>query len=143
MAWELGSLAMLGWTSAELFELSPAQSALLGAVLLGIWALGAWRIATLGVYVSGRGVRVRGLCRSRTLAWHDIEGFRLHDKAYRLGGFTIPSGMTVLIERRDGRSLNSTLWAQGVDFHARPGVFRDVFHDLRLRHAAATAPAPA
>jgi hypothetical protein len=45
--------------------------------------------------------------------------------------------MTVLIERRDGSTVNTELWAQGVDFHSRPKVFRAVYHELRERHSAA------
>jgi len=47
------------------------------------------------------------------------------------------SGMTVLIERRDGTTVNTELWAQGVDFHSRPNVFRAVYHELRNRHLKA------
>ena len=50
--------------------------------------------------------------------------------------------MTVLIERRDGSTVNTELWAQGVDFHSRPKVFRAVYHELRDRHLAATAADP-
>jgi hypothetical protein len=45
--------------------------------------------------------------------------------------------MTVLIERGDGSMVNTELWAQGVDFHSRPKVFRAVYHELRDRHLAA------
>ncbi len=95
-------------------------------------------VAGMGVYVSERSVRVRGLLRSQTLEWQEIASFRLHQTTHRLGRLQIPSGLTVLIERCDGGMVNTELWAQGVDFHSRPGLFRAVFHDLRERHLAAT-----
>ncbi|WP_173077524.1 PH domain-containing protein [Phytohabitans rumicis] len=137
MLWELVALAVFGWSTAELFELRGAGIALLAAALTLLWVLGSWRIARMGVYVSEYGVRVRGLLRSRTMAWRDVEHIRLHRAAHRLGRLEIPSGMTVLIERCDGVDVPTSLWAQGVDFHRQPGAFRAVYHDLRERHAAA------
>ena len=64
---------------------------------------------------------------------------RLHKATHRLGRWEIEGGMTVLIERRDGSMVNTELWAQGVDFHSRPQVFRAVYHELRDRHLAAVA----
>jgi hypothetical protein len=43
----------------------------------------------------------------------------------------------VLIERRDGGHVQTPLWAQGIDFHRRPGAFRSVYQELRDRHALA------
>jgi hypothetical protein len=91
----------------------------------------------MGVYVSVEGVLIRGLWRSRTLRWQEVENIRLHKATHRLGSWEIESGMTVLIERRDGSTVNTELWAQGVDFHSRPKVFRAVYHELRSRHMKA------
>jgi hypothetical protein len=71
------------------------------------------------------------------MRWHDIANVRLHKATHRIGSWEIESGMTVLIERRDGSTVNTELWAQGVDFHSRPKVFRAVYHELRERHSAA------
>jgi hypothetical protein len=71
------------------------------------------------------------------MRWHDIANVRLHKATHRIGSWQIESGMTVLIERRDGSTVNTELWAQGVDFHSRPKVFRAVYHELRERHSAA------
>ena len=49
----------------------------------------------------------------------------------------VESGLTVLIERCDGSTVNTELWAQGVDFHSPPKVFRAVYRELRDRHLAA------
>ena len=143
VAWEFASLAILGWTTDRLFALSVRGTLVLAVALLLAWAVGSWRIMTMGVYVNDTHLRVRGLVRSRTYAWSQIEGFRMLQAVHRAGPLTINSGMTVLVDLRDGRHVNTALWAQGVDFHARPGLFRDVFHDLRLRHANAVAAVPA
>ncbi|MFC0526767.1 PH domain-containing protein [Phytohabitans kaempferiae] len=143
MVWELAALAIFGWSTVELFELSGLGVLLLGLGLAALWAVGCWRIARMGVYVSAYGVRVRGLIRSRTIAWCDVEQIRLHEGAHRIGRLEIPSGMTVLIERVGGADVPTSLWAQGVDFHNQPGAFRAVYHDLRERHAAALRLAPA
>jgi hypothetical protein len=99
--------------------------------------VGAWRILQMGAYVSLDGLRIRGLLRSRTMQWQEVANVRLHKATHRLGPWEIESGMTVLIERRDGTTVNTELWAQGVDFHSRPTVFRAVYHELRDRHLAA------
>lgn len=143
MVWEFAALAIFGWTTVGLFELSGPRILALVVGLAALWALGCWRIARMGVYVSGYGVRVRGLVRSRTIAWREVEHIRLHEAAHRIGRLEIPSGMTVLIERADGVHVPTSLWAKGVDFHDQPGAFRAVYHDLRERHAAALRPATA
>jgi hypothetical protein len=143
IGWEAASFAALGWTSARLFELSGHAVTVLAGVLAAVWVLGGWRIVEMGVYVSGHGVRIRGLLRTRTIAWQEIGDIWLHRASHRLGPVEIPSGMTVLIERRDGSTVNTELWAQGVDFHSRPSVFKAVYHELRERHVAATRVRPA
>jgi hypothetical protein len=143
MVWEFAALAIFGWTTVGLFELGGLRVLALGVGLTALWGLGCWRIARMGVYVSEYGVRVRGLVRSRTIAWRDVEQIRLHEAAHRIGRLEIPSGLTVLIERADGADVPTSLWAQGVDFHRQPGAFRAVYHDLRERHAAALRLAPA
>ncbi|BCB81083.1 hypothetical protein GCM10022251_66830 [Phytohabitans flavus] len=143
MVWELAALAIFGWTTVELFELGGFRVLALGLGLAVLWVVGCWRIARMGVYVSEYGVRVRGLVRSRTIAWRQVEHVRLHQAAHRIGRLEIPSGTTVLIERADGGDVPTSLWAQGVDFHNQPGVFRAVYHDLRERHAAALRLSPA
>ena len=137
IAWEAAALSMLGWTTVHQFGLSGTGVEVLVGVLLAVWAVGAWRIARMGVYVGAGGARIRGLVRTRTVRWPDVAQVRLHKAVHRLGKWEIQSGMTVLLERRDGSTVNTELWAQGVDFHSRPGVFRAVYHELRNRHLAA------
>ena len=136
IGWEAVALGLLGWTSVDQFDLTGHGIRVLAGVLAGGWVVGAWRILRMGAYVSLDGLRIRGLLRSRTLQWHEVRHVRLHKAMHRLGPWEIESGMTVLLERRDGTTVNTELWAQGVDFHSRPTVFRAVYHELRRRHLA-------
>jgi hypothetical protein len=137
IGWEAVALGILGWTSVGQFDLTGQGIRVLAGVLAAVWVIGAWRILQVGAYVSADGLRICGLLRSRTLRWQQIRHVRLHKATHRLGPWEIESGMTVLIERRDGATVNTELWAQGVDFHSRPKVFRAVYDELRNRHLAA------
>ncbi len=142
LCWEAVSLAGLGWTTARLFDLTARSTEIMAAVLALAFVLGSWRIVRMGVYLSSRGVKVRGLLRDRTTRWDRISRIWLHEQKHKLGPVEIPSGLTVLIEREDGTVVNTELWAQGVDFHSRPRLFRAVYQELRQRHHAATRAAP-
>jgi hypothetical protein len=137
IGWEAVALGLLVWTSVEQFDLTRPGVRLLACAIAAAWVIGAWRILQMGVYVGVGGVRICGLLRSRSMRWQDVENVRLHRATHRLGAWEIESGMTVLIERRDGTTVNTELWAQGVDFHSRPKVFRAVYRELRDRHLAA------
>jgi hypothetical protein len=137
IGWEAVALGLLGWTSVQQFGLTGHGIRVLACVLAAVWVLGAWRILQMGAYVGSEGLHIRGLIRSRTMQWREVAHVRLHKATHRLGPWEIESGMTVLIERRDGTTVNTELWAQGVDFHSRPKVFRAVYHELRDRHRAA------
>jgi hypothetical protein len=137
IAWEAVALALLAWTTIGQFDLTGHAIRVLCCVIAAVWVIGAWRIVQMGAYVSTRGLRLQGLFLSRTLRWDQIEHVRLHKATHRLGPWEIESGMTVLIERRDGTTVNTELWAQGVDFHRRPAEFKAVYHELRNRHLAA------
>jgi hypothetical protein len=139
IAWEVVALALLGWSTAHKFHFDRAGVWIMVGVLAGLWVIGAWRIVRMGVYAGAEGVRIRGLLRSRTLRWHEVANVHLHKATHRLGPWEIESGLTVLIERRDGSMVNTELWAQGVDFHSRPRVFRAVYHELRALHLDAVA----
>jgi hypothetical protein len=139
IAWEAVALAMLGWSSARKFDLTETGVWIMIAVMAAIWIIGAWRIVRMGVYAGADGVRIRGLLRSRTLRWHEVAHVHLHKATHRVGPWEIESGLTVLIERRDGTMVNTELWAQGVDFHSRPRLFRAVYHKLRTLHLDALA----
>jgi len=138
IGWEALALALLAWSSIETFELAGHGVRLLACGLAAVWVIGTHRILLMGAYVGVDGLRIHGLLRSRTMAWADITQVHLHDASHRIGPFRIPSGLTVLIERRDGSTVNTELWAQGVDFHSRPRLFRAVYHELRARHLAAS-----
>jgi hypothetical protein len=134
IGWEAVALGTLGFTTVEQFDLAWHGTRVLACALAVLWVVGAWQILQMGAYVGTAGVHLRGLLRSRTVRWQDIEHVRLHKARHRLGPWEIESGMTVLIERRDGTTVNTELWAQGVDFHSRPTLFRAVYHELRNRH---------
>ncbi len=138
IGWEAVAFGLLGWASIGLFELTGVGVRVLAVLMAVIWVVGGWRILEMGVYVSPGALRIRGLLRSRTMRWEDVAHVRLHRHTNKIGRWEIEGGMTVLIERRDGSTVNTELWAQGVDFHRRPQVFRDVYHELRNRHLAAT-----
>ncbi len=140
IGWEAGALLFLGYATVSLFDLAGSAVPLLFGGLLAVWSVGAWRIRRMGVYVAGDGVRISGLLRSRTLGWADIAGILLRESTHRLGPWHVPAGLTVVIERHDGSTVATELWAQGVDFHARPSVFKAVYQELRKRHALAVAP---
>jgi hypothetical protein len=134
IAWEAMALALLAWSTIRQFELSGPGLTLVACALAALWVLGAHRILRMGAYVGQTGVRIDGLLRSHTMRWRDVAQVRLHKATHRVGRWEIESGMTVLIERHDGRTVNTELWAQGVDFHSRPKLFRAVYHELRNRH---------
>jgi len=137
IGWEAVALGLLAWTTVRQFDVTGPGIRVLACAIAAIWVLGAERILQMGAYVGAEGVRIHGLLRSRTMRWHDVAHVRLHKATHRVGPWAIESGMTVLIERHDGTMVNTELWAQGVDFHSRPKLFRAVYHELRNRHLAA------
>jgi hypothetical protein len=137
IAWEAVALALLGWSTVRKFDLTVSGIRIVAGVMLAVWVIGAWRILRMGVYAGAEGVLIRGLARSRTLRWEEVAHVHLHKATHRLGPWEIESGLTVLIERRDGSMVNTELWAQGVDFHSRPRVFRAVYQQLRSLHLSA------
>jgi hypothetical protein len=137
IGWEAIALALLAWATVRQFDLSGHGVKLVACALAALWVIGAYRILRMGAYVGETGLRIHGLLLSRTLSWGDVAHVRLHKTTHRIGRWEIESGMTVLIERRDGSTVNTELWAQGVDFHSRPSLFRAVYHELRARHLAA------
>ncbi|WP_306210535.1 PH domain-containing protein [Actinoplanes sp. RD1] len=139
IGWEAVAFGLLAWASVDLFGISGAGLHVLAMVTAAVWVVAGWRILEMGVYVRPAGLQIRGLLRSRTLRWDEIAHVRLHRHTNKIGRFEIEGGLTVLIERRDGSYVNTELFAQGIDFHRRPHVFREVYHELRDRHLAAAS----
>jgi len=137
IGWEAIALALLAWTTIRQFEISGHGVKVVACTLAALWVIASHRILQMGAYVGEQGLRIHGLLRSRTTTWRDIAHVRLHQATHKIGPWEIESGMTVLIERHDGRTVNTELWAQGIDFHSRPTLFRAVYHELRNRHLAA------
>ncbi|MBG0565250.1 PH domain-containing protein [Actinoplanes aureus] len=136
IGWEAAALAFLTWATVQHFDLIGHGVRAVAGLVAALWVIGTWRILQHGVYVSADGVLIRGLMRSRVLRWREIAGVHLHRATHRVGPWKIESGMTVLIERHDGATVNTELWAQGVDFHSRPKLFRAVYQEIRNRHLA-------
>jgi len=137
VGWEFGGLALVVWSTARLFDLIASDIWVLSGLVGAVWLVGSWRILRMGVYVSGYGVQIRGLVGTRTLRWTEIDQFAIDQGTFRLGSLQVPTGMTVLIRHRSGEFVNTSLWAQGIDFHARPRLFREVYGLLVERHSAA------
>jgi hypothetical protein len=137
IAWEGAALGLFAYATIHQFDLSGHGIRIVACLLAAVWVIGTARIMQMGAYVGPDGLRIHGLLRSRTMRWRDIEHVRLHKATHKVGRWKIESGMTVLIERQDGSTVNTELWAQGVDFHSRPKVFRAVYNELRNRHLAA------
>jgi hypothetical protein len=137
IAWEAAALGLLAWTTIQQFDLTGPGVRIVACALAAIWVVGTARILQMGAYVGQDGLLIRGLLRSRSMHWRDVAHVRLHQATYKVGRWRIESGMTVLIDCRDGSTVNTELWSQGIDFHSRPTVFRSVYHELRNRHLAA------
>ena len=137
LGWEAVAFTFLAWTTVRQFGITGFGVHVVAGVLAVLWGLGAWRVNQMGVYVGPAGMRLYGLLRTRKLGWGEIAHVRLHKATHKIGPWQIEGGMTVLIERHDGKTLNTELWAQGVDFHRRPRAFKEVYHHLRDRHLAA------
>jgi len=137
IAWEAAALGLLAWSTVQQFDLTGHGVRFVACALAAVWVIGTGRILQMGAYVGPEGLLIRGLLRSRAMRWRDVTRVRLHRATYKIGRWEIESGMTVLIDCRDGTTVNTELWAQGIDFHSRPTVFRAVYQELRNRHIAA------
>jgi hypothetical protein len=132
--WELIALMLFHRTTVDLFSLGPHTRTHFAAILAAIWACGCWRLAQMGLYTSEVGVQVRGLLTCRTIPWADISRIVLDHVDYDVGKLRIPAGRVVAIELMAGGRVNSTLWADGVDFKFRPALFQKTYDSLRRTH---------
>jgi hypothetical protein len=120
------------------FTLEPTGALVLAVLLAVAWIAVSWQVLRLGVYVSKQGALIHGLVMRYALSWDDVQRISVEHATYRLFGAEIPAGKTVVIDLRDGSRVNTPLWAHGIDFHFRPGVFQEVQDELRRCHVAAT-----
>jgi hypothetical protein len=116
--------------------LSPAGIALLVAALFVIWVLFAYRILRMGVYVSDEGVRVHRLIGSRTVRWSEVERITVRDTRHSIGPLRVAGGLSVQIEPQAGAPIETTLWAEGIDFAFRRHAFHAAYRELRQHLAA-------
>jgi hypothetical protein len=141
--WELLALAFLQHTTVAQFALGPHAAGGLAVVLAGCWAWLCWRLTDLGVYIGPVGLQVRGLVRRRTVPWAAIDRIVVDRMDHTIGRLRIPAGRTVVIDLATGGRVDSTLWADGVDFKFRPALFTQVYATLRAALLTARAePAP-
>jgi hypothetical protein len=138
--WELGALAFLHRTTVDLFHLAHLATPLL-LVTGAAWVWLCWRLAVMGVYTAPHGVLVRGLVTRRVLAWRELDRITVADATFRVGRLRVPAGRTIWFETRAGERVDSTLYADGIDFRFRRPLFARLHDDLRRRHRERTAPA--
>jgi hypothetical protein len=135
VAWELFGLAFFGWTTLRLLQPTVAWTApgvlLLVLALFAVWVVASYRILRMGVYVSDQGVRVLGLLRSRTVPWSEVERITVRDTRQSVGPLQVASGLGVQLEPRAGAPIETTLWAQGIDFAFRRDAFHAAYRELR------------
>jgi hypothetical protein len=140
VAWELLGLAMFGWSTQQLIRpdvaLSPAGVALLVLALFTVWVVFAYRILHMGVYVSDRGVRVFRLLGSQTMPWSEVDRIIVRDTRYTIGPVRVAGGMSVQIDPHRGAPVETTLWADGIDFAFRRHAFHAAYRELREHLAA-------
>jgi hypothetical protein len=91
------SLGIMAVTVAKVLHASNAGARVIGWVVVGFLAILAIRTALWSVTASADGVRVRGVIRTRTLRWSEIDHFSLG----RLGFFPAVG----IAHRKRGRPL--------------------------------------
>jgi hypothetical protein len=135
VAWEMFGLALFGWTTERVLRpglaLSPAGVAVLVAGLIAVWLLASYRILRMGVYVSDHGVRVYGLVSVRTLGWSEVDRIIVRDTRHRIGRLRVAGGLSVQLEPHVGTPVETTLWAEGIDFAFRRHAFHAAYRELR------------
>ena len=140
VAWELFGLGLFGWSTEQLLRpslaLSPLSIALLVAALFTVWVGASYRILRMGVYVSDQGVRVYRLIGSRTVRWSEVERITVRDTRHTIGRLQIAGGLSVQVEPHTGAPIETTLWAEGIDFAFRRHAFHAAYRELRQHLAA-------
>jgi hypothetical protein len=135
VAWELFGLGLFGWSTEQLLRpslaLSPLSIALLVAALFTVWVGASYRILRMGVYVSEHGVLVLRLLGSRTVSWSEVDHISVRDTRHSIGRLQVAGGMSVLIEPHEGAPIETTLWAEGIDFAFRKHAFHAAYRELR------------
>jgi len=135
VVWELFGLGLFGWSTERVLRpsiaLTPAGIVALVIALLVVWVIGSYRILRMGAYVSEHGVRVQRVIGSYTVSWAEVERITVRDSRHKVGGLQVGGGLSVQIEPRNGDPIETTLWAQGIDFAFRPHAFHAAYRALR------------
>jgi hypothetical protein len=126
---------MFGWSTERVLRpslsLTPVGITLLAAALMMVWVLFSHRILRMGVYVNDHGVRVFRLLGSSTVRWSEVERITVRDSRVSIGGLLVAGGRSVQIEPLVGAPIETTLWADGIDFVFRRHAFHDAYRELR------------
>jgi hypothetical protein len=136
--WEAGALILLHRTTVDLYHLTSSSRLLIALAFAIMWVALCIRLTRLGLFVAPGGIQIRGLVTRRTIRWHEVERIVVDRAHHQWLGLRIPSGRTAIIELHNGERVNSSLWADGIDFKFSPAGFRQACADLRREHASAT-----
>jgi hypothetical protein len=133
--WEAAALVFLHRTSVEVYHLTGWLEDALSVVLAVAWLALCVRLVRMGLFLGAGGVQIRGLVTRRTIPWRQIERITVQHVSQKRFGLRVPAGRTAVIELSDGSRVNSSLWADGVDFKFSPARFRQACDALRAEHA--------
>jgi hypothetical protein len=140
VAWEFFGLALFGWSTEQVLRPTWALSVngrmLLVGILLTLWGIGSHRILRMGVYVNDQGVRIQRILGSQTMPWSAVDRIMVRDTRHSWGRFQISGGLSVEIELNDGDPVETTLWAEGIDFAFRRHAFHAAYRELRAHLTA-------
>jgi hypothetical protein len=141
IAFGLGFLALL---TLQILSSGPPGTSDQLAPLAGVWLfMGtflafAWRMFSAGVYVSTRGIRIRNITSTKTLAWSEIAFIYLDDLKIPILGNWPTSPRAIWIMPNDGPPIQTVLNDQSAEYLGRRPAFRNAYEQLVHAHRQAT-----
>jgi len=118
---------------AVLIVLAPTPLALRLVWLVGVsvamvtWLACVRRMAAMGVYVSGAGLRVRRFVTVVTIPWDDVADVRVGEFTASGWGAWPFNAQSVWIDRRSGPAVQTPLISKSAEFLGRRGAFDAAF----------------
>jgi hypothetical protein len=70
------------------------------------------------------------------VGWSEVDRIIVRDSQHRLGRLKVSGGMSVQIDPREGAPVETTLWAEGIDFAFRRHAFHAAYRELRAHLTA-------